>query len=62
MRVLKILQNPKAPLVKKRQVMRTTFGDYRKKMADEEQRCVSSEYGEITESERKMIIILSSYY
>ena len=29
LRVLKILRNPQAPLVKKRQAMRTTFGDYR---------------------------------
>ncbi|KAJ8399817.1 hypothetical protein AAFF_G00405470 [Aldrovandia affinis] len=34
-RALKTLRNSKAPLVKKRQVMRTMFGDYRKKMEDD---------------------------
>ncbi|XP_023663825.1 UPF0488 protein C8orf33 homolog isoform X2 [Paramormyrops kingsleyae] len=34
-RALKTLHSSKAPLVKKRQVMRSMFGDYRKKMADE---------------------------
>ncbi|XP_048870377.1 UPF0488 protein C8orf33 homolog [Brienomyrus brachyistius] len=34
-RALKTLHSSKAPLVKKRQVMRAMFGDYRKKMADE---------------------------
>ncbi|XP_032053807.1 UPF0488 protein C8orf33 homolog [Aythya fuligula] len=37
LRAIKTLRNDKAPLVKKRQVMRTLFGDYRKKM--EEERC-----------------------
>ena len=35
-RVLSILRNPKANLIKKRHAMRTTFGDYRKKMEEEE--------------------------
>jgi len=35
-KVLAVLQNPQAPLVKKRQMMRITFGDYRKKMQDDE--------------------------
>ncbi|XP_053936165.1 UPF0488 protein C8orf33 homolog isoform X2 [Cuculus canorus] len=37
LRAIKTLRNDKAPLVKKRQVMRAIFGDYRKKM--EEERC-----------------------
>ncbi|XP_025956256.2 UPF0488 protein C8orf33 homolog isoform X2 [Dromaius novaehollandiae] len=36
-RAIKTLRSDKAPLVKKRQIMRTMFGDYRKKM--EEERC-----------------------
>jgi len=35
-RVLKILTSTKAPLVKKRQVMHQTFGDYRKKILAED--------------------------
>ena len=42
MKILKILQNPKAPMVKKRQAMRNTFGDYRKKMAEEERKHATS--------------------
>ncbi|KAI1896214.1 hypothetical protein AGOR_G00092500 [Albula goreensis] len=34
-RALKTLRSSKAPLVKKRQVMRTMFGDYRKKMEED---------------------------
>ncbi|NXY76956.1 CH033 protein, partial [Glareola pratincola] len=34
-RAIKTLRNEKAPLVKKRQVMRALFGDYRKKMEEE---------------------------
>ncbi|NWH69185.1 CH033 protein, partial [Geococcyx californianus] len=37
LRAIKTLRNDKAPLVKKRQVMRAVFGDYRKKM--EAERC-----------------------
>nr|CAD7569454.1 unnamed protein product [Timema californicum] len=33
---INILKSPTAPLVKKRQIMRNTFGDYRAKMAEEE--------------------------
>nr|CAD7196494.1 unnamed protein product [Timema douglasi] len=33
---INILKSPTAPLVKKRQLMRNTFGDYRAKMAEEE--------------------------
>ena len=40
-RVLKILRNPKTAFVKKRQVMRTTFGDYRTKMKKEEKQANS---------------------
>lgn len=35
LRAIKTLRSDKAPLVKKRQVMRTIFGDYRKKMEEE---------------------------
>jgi len=35
MKILRILQSSSTPLPKKRQVMRATFGDYRKKMEDE---------------------------
>lgn len=35
---LKTLRSSKAPLAKKRQVMRTMTGDYRKKMEDEKKR------------------------
>ncbi|XP_009873201.1 PREDICTED: UPF0488 protein C8orf33 homolog, partial [Apaloderma vittatum] len=37
LRAIKTLRSDKAPLVKKRQLMRAMFGDYRKKM--EEERC-----------------------
>ncbi|XP_074655823.1 uncharacterized protein LOC141909314 [Tubulanus polymorphus] len=36
MKLLKVLRNPKSSLVKKRQIMRSAFGDYRKKMKDQE--------------------------
>ncbi|KAK2180980.1 hypothetical protein NP493_417g02047 [Ridgeia piscesae] len=42
-KVLKVLKNPKAALVKKRHAMRTTFGDYRKKMQEEEKMFASSD-------------------
>ena len=38
MKAIKSLTNPKAPLVKKRQIMRNCFGDYRQKMKDEEKK------------------------
>lgn len=34
-RVLRMLENPSTPAPKKRLVMKSTFGDYRKKMSDE---------------------------
>nr|XP_039250256.1 UPF0488 protein C8orf33 homolog isoform X1 [Styela clava] len=37
-RIIKTLSSSTAPLVKKRQIMRQYFGDYRKKIADEEAR------------------------
>lgn len=37
-KALKILLSAKAPMIKKRQVMRNTFGDYRKKMAEMERK------------------------
>ncbi|KFV79776.1 UPF0488 protein C8orf33, partial [Struthio camelus australis] len=36
LRAIKTLRSDKAPLVKKRQIMRTMFGDYRKKMEEEQ--------------------------
>ncbi|XP_017112064.1 UPF0488 protein CG14286 [Drosophila elegans] len=35
---LKILKSPKAPLIRKRQVMKLSMGDYRSKMQQEEQK------------------------
>jgi Domain of unknown function (DUF4615) len=35
-RSIRVLRNPETPLIKLRQLMRTTFGDYRAKMAAEE--------------------------
>lgn len=35
-KAIKTLQNPKAPLVKRRQLMRVKFGDYRSKMENEQ--------------------------
>ena len=37
-RALKILRSGKAPLAKKRQVMRAMTGDYRRKMEEERQK------------------------
>ncbi|XP_071146429.1 UPF0488 protein CG14286-like [Mytilus edulis] len=37
-KVLKILRSDKSPLVKKRQAMRNTFGDYRQKIKEEEKK------------------------
>lgn len=36
MKLINVLKSTNQPLIKKRQIMRTTFGDYRSKMADEE--------------------------
>lgn len=41
-KIIRILKSGKAPLVKKRQAMRNTFGDYRKKMKEEEKRTQAS--------------------
>ena len=41
-KVLKILRSDKAPLVKKRQAMRNTFGDYRQKIKEEEKKNATS--------------------
>ena len=41
---LRALNNPKTSLVKKRQLMRVNFGDYRKKMAQEEKQYYASKY------------------
>ena len=37
-KLLRTLKSPRAPMAKKRQVMRMTFGDYRTKMAKEEKK------------------------
>ncbi|XP_046562975.1 UPF0488 protein CG14286-like [Haliotis rubra] len=37
-RAMKILDSDKAPMIKKRQAMRTTLGDYRQKMKDDEKK------------------------
>ena len=42
-KVLKVLQSSKAPLVKKRQAMRNTFGDYRAKMKKEQAKSAAGE-------------------
>ncbi|CAD5116162.1 DgyrCDS5083 [Dimorphilus gyrociliatus] len=53
-KLIRSLKNPKAPLVKKRQIMRKTFGDYRKKMMDEEKSLKSSNfYGDYFEKNFK---------
>lgn len=41
-KIIRILKSEKAPLIKKRQAMRNTFGDYRKKMQEEEKRTQAS--------------------
>ena len=41
--MMNVLKNPKAALVKKRHAMRTTFGDYRQKMLEEEKTFASGE-------------------
>ncbi|CAN7985598.1 unnamed protein product, partial [Ixodes hexagonus] len=40
-RALQTLQNPKAPMVKKRQVMSTTLGNYRDKMKQQESKFIA---------------------
>lgn len=37
-KTLKLLKSNNQPLVRKRQLMRTTFGDYRTKMQEEEKK------------------------
>lgn len=46
-RVLRTLKSPKAPIAKKRQVMRATFGDYRSKMLQEEKKHLAGESWEV---------------
>lgn len=36
LKLINTLKSPNQPLIKKRQIMRTSFGDYRAKMAEEE--------------------------
>ena len=43
-KTINILKSSSQPMVKKRQVMRAAFGDYRAKMADEEKKMRISEY------------------
>ncbi|XP_060552561.1 UPF0488 protein CG14286-like isoform X2 [Ruditapes philippinarum] len=53
-KALKILLSSKAPMIKKRQVMRNTFGDYRKKMAEMEHKStIAARKGKITSAETK---------
>lgn len=37
-KTIRLLKSSNQPMVKKRQIMQTAFGDYRKKMSDEEKR------------------------
>lgn len=41
LRMIKTLRSPKAPMVKKRQVMRNALGDYRKKMKEGEKKSLN---------------------
>lgn len=41
-KVLTVLKNNNQPVIRKRQLMRTHFGDYRAKMAAEEKKLVKS--------------------
>lgn len=41
-KVLTILKNNNQPIIRKRQLMRTHFGDYRAKMAAEEKKLIKS--------------------
>ncbi|XP_009704176.1 PREDICTED: UPF0488 protein C8orf33 homolog, partial [Cariama cristata] len=53
LRAIKTLRSDKAPLVKKRQIMRTMFGDYRKKM--EEERCKELKLMEIAAKSARVV-------
>ncbi|NWX46735.1 CH033 protein, partial [Steatornis caripensis] len=53
LRAIKTLRSTKAPLVKKRQLMRTMFGDYRKKM--EEERCKELKLMEIAAKSARVV-------
>ncbi|KAM9715950.1 UPF0488 protein C8orf33 homolog [Menidia menidia] len=54
-RALKTLRSSKAPLVKKRQVMRAMTGDYRKKMEDEKSRQFKLIQSEVASSQVKVV-------
>ncbi|KAM8837522.1 UPF0488 protein C8orf33 homolog [Spinachia spinachia] len=54
-RALKTLRSSKAPLAKKRQVMRAMSGDYRKKMDEEKSRQYKLIQGEIASAQVKMV-------
>ncbi|NWU94482.1 CH033 protein, partial [Upupa epops] len=58
LRAIRTLRNDKAPLVKKRQLMRTMFGDYRKKM--EEERCRELKLMEMAVKSAKVIKVKRS--
>ena len=58
--ILKILQSRKAPLVKKRQAMRNTFGDYRAKMKKEQTKSAAGESPEIKLPCSNIIAILGN--
>ncbi|KAM9336842.1 UPF0488 protein C8orf33 homolog [Symphorus nematophorus] len=54
-RALKTLRSSKAPLVKKRQVMRTMTGDYRKKMEEEKSKQYKLIQSEIASAQVKVV-------
>ncbi|KAI3365626.1 hypothetical protein L3Q82_010718, partial [Scortum barcoo] len=54
-RALKTLRSSKAPLAKKRQVMRTMTGDYRKKMEEEKSKQYKLIQGEIASAQVKVV-------
>lgn len=49
-KALNTLMNNNAPMVKKRQVMRLSFGDYRTKMVEEEKKAKSNSYFKLLSS------------
>lgn len=61
-RALKTLRSSKAPLAKKRQVMRAMTGDYRKKMEEERTRQFKLiQGGELNVTQRVKVVYVTSY-
>ena len=60
-KVLKILRSDKAPLVKKRQAMRNTFGDYRQKIKEEEKKNATSKSILFLDNSSDQVIINDSW-